>query len=48
MRKQFITALATVLTSSMIAIPVEAGNVMIGNRHTLWKWLDKLYKQLLS
>ena len=26
MRKQFITALATVLTSSMIAIPVEAGN----------------------
>lgn len=26
MRKQFITALATVLTSSMIAIPAEAGN----------------------
>jgi len=26
MRKQLITALATVLTSSMIAIPVEAGN----------------------
>lgn len=26
MRKQFITALAAVLTSSMIAIPVEAGN----------------------
>lgn len=26
MRKQFVTALATVLTSSMIAIPVEAGN----------------------
>ena len=26
MRKRFITALATVLTSSMIAIPVEAGN----------------------
>lgn len=26
MRKQFVTALATVLTSSMIAIPAEAGN----------------------
>lgn len=26
----------------------DGGNVMIGNRHTLWKWLDKLYKQLLS
>lgn len=26
----------------------DGGNIMIGNRHTMWKWLNKLYKQLLS
>ncbi len=36
MRKQFITALATVLTSSMIAIPVEAARPDINAPNTPW------------
>lgn len=36
MRKQFITALATVLTSSMIAIPAEAARPDINAPNTPW------------
>lgn len=32
----------------LIKYVAEGNNVMIGNRHLLWKWLGKLYKQLLS